>query len=160
MIRILAMDVDGTLTDGKIYMGENGEVMKMFDIKDGYAIYKFLPENNIVPVIVTGRTSKIVECRAAELGIVEIYQGVSDKAEQLQDIALLHSCNCKDIAYIGDDENDLPAMRVAGVTGCPANANASVIAAADYVSKYRGGDGAVRDFIEWVIRDAEQHGND
>lgn len=160
MIRILAMDVDGTLTDGKIYMGGDGEIMKMFDIKDGYAIYKFLPENNIIPVIVTGRRSKIVECRAAELGIVEVYQGVIDKAEKLHEIAGLHSCSCKDIAYIGDDENDIPAMRVAGVSGCPANASASVIAAAGFVSKYYGGDGAVRDFIEWVIRDAEQCRND
>lgn len=152
MIKIVAMDVDGTLTDGKIYMGEKGEIMKAFDIKDGYAIYQFLPANHIIPVIITGRASKIVANRAAELGILEVHQGVSDKTAKLYEIAKKYQCSCKNIAYIGDDENDLPAMKAAGVVGCPANASDSVKNAADFVSKYNGGNGAVREFIEWIIK--------
>ena len=75
-IKLFVMDVDGTLTDGKIYMGENGEIMKAFNVKDGYAIAHMLPEMEIIPVIITGRKSKIVENRAKELGITELYQGV------------------------------------------------------------------------------------
>ena len=78
-IKYLVMDVDGTLTDGKIYMGENGEVMKAFNIKDGYAISYFLPSNGIIPIVITGRKSKIVENRCKELGITEVHQGCIDK---------------------------------------------------------------------------------
>jgi 3-deoxy-D-manno-octulosonate 8-phosphate phosphatase (KDO 8-P phosphatase) len=151
MIKILAMDVDGTLTDGKVYIGDNGEIMKAFNIKDGYAIYKFLPENNILPVIVTGRISKIVEKRAVELGIKEVYQGISDKLAAMKEIAEKHNCKYDEIAYIGDDENDLPAMNIAGVVGCPADASASVKKVASFVSSCNGGSGAVREFVEWII---------
>ena len=80
-IKLLFMDVDGTLTDGKIYMGENGELMKTFDIKDGYAIAHMLPEMSIIPVIITGRTSKIVENCAKELHVTELYQRKYDKTD-------------------------------------------------------------------------------
>ena len=85
-IKMLVMDVDGTLTDGKIYMGSDGEVFKAFDVKDGYAI-AHLHEVGIIPVIITGRKSKIVENRAKELNIKEVYQGVSDKVEKLKEVA-------------------------------------------------------------------------
>ena len=85
MIKLLIMDVDGTLTDGRIYIGAQGEAMKAFDVKDGYAIAHLLPRLGIEPVILTGRTSRIVEQRAAALGIRRLYQGVSDKAARLLD---------------------------------------------------------------------------
>ena len=78
-IKLLVMDVDGTLTDGCIYTGSNGEMMKAFDVKDGYAIKHILPELGIIPAIITGRRSDIVACRARELDIEELYQGVADK---------------------------------------------------------------------------------
>jgi len=78
-IKMLVMDVDGTLTDGKIYMGQDGEIFKVFNVKDGYAIHELLPKYNIVPVIITGRISRIVENRAKEIGIKHIYQSVEDK---------------------------------------------------------------------------------
>ena len=87
-IKLLVMDVDGTLTDGKIYMGAEGEMMKAFDVKDGYGIAHILPRLGITPVIITGRRSGIVERRCAELGITELYQGVRDKLEKLRE--LLH----------------------------------------------------------------------
>ena len=86
-IKMLVMDVDGTLTDGKIYVGSQGEVMKAFNVKDGYAIARILPDLGIIPVIITGRTSSIVEYRAKEIGITELYQGVSDKLAQLKQVA-------------------------------------------------------------------------
>ena len=92
-VKLLVMDVDGTLTDGKIYIGDKGEVMKSFDVKDGYAIAHILPENNIVPVIITGRSSSIVKERAKELKITELYQGVSDKLIQLKIIAEKMQCS-------------------------------------------------------------------
>lgn len=156
MIKILAMDVDGTLTDGKIYMGENGEAMKAFNIKDGYAINVLLRKNNIVPVIITGRTSNIVERRASELGITEVHQGVSDKAAKLLEIAGKYNCTRENIAYIGDDDNDLDAIKVAGLVGCPADASENVKTAADFISNKSGGGGAVREFSEYIIEHKEQ----
>lgn len=151
MIKFFVMDVDGTLTDGKIYMGNDGEIMKAFSIKDGCGIHDLLIPAGITPVILTGRKSKIVENRCKEIGIVEIHQGVSDKVQRLQ----LISTNLSEVAYIGDDINDLSAMQAIkaanGKIGCPADAANAVIRVADFVSCKRGGDGCVREFIEWIL---------
>lgn len=151
-VKLLVMDVDGTLTDGKIYIGPDGEVMKAFDIKDGYGIHKILPQYGIVPVIITGRTSKIVEIRAAELGIKELYQGKHDKVETLMQVLKKYSCEPGSAAYIGDDILDLSCMKVCGVKGCPSDAVSEIKSICDYVCKAPGGHGAVREFIEWLIR--------
>lgn len=156
-IRLLFMDVDGTLTDGKIYMGDQGEAFKAFDIKDGYGIHEILPQHGIVPVIITGRTSKIVENRAAELGITELHQGKHEKLEVMREVLERFSCPPEEAAYIGDDLLDLPCMRFCGVCGCPADAVPAVRAACHFVSTKPGGNGAVRDFIEWLIT-PEAHG--
>lgn len=150
MIKLLIMDVDGTLTDGKIYMGPSGEVMKAFNIKDGYAIAHLLPEMGIVPVIITGRTSTIVENRAEELHITELHQGVSDKLGKLTEIEKKYHVTAKDIAYIGDDLNDLACMEYCGLSGCPADAAYEVKQTADYTTECKAGSGAVREFIEFL----------
>ena len=142
------MDVDGTLTDGKIYMGENGEVMKAFNVKDGYAIAHMLPEMGIIPVIITGRKSKIVENRAKELGITELYQGVGDKLAQLKIVAEKYNAAPEEIAYIGDDLNDLECIEFCGVTACPVDAVEKVKKTVNLVCNKKAGEGAVRDFIE------------
>lgn len=98
MVKYLVMDVDGTLTDGKIYMGNDGEMMKAFSIKDGCGIHDIAIPSGIVPVIITGRKSKILENRCAEIGITEIHQGVSDKVKKLKTITE----ELKGVAYIGD----------------------------------------------------------
>ena len=85
-IKILIMDVDGTLTDGSIYMGEYKEILKKFDVKDGYGIKNILPENGIIPVIITGRNSDILQNRCKELGIKDVIQGCSDKKNELEKI--------------------------------------------------------------------------
>jgi len=144
------MDVDGTLTDGKIYMGHNGEVCKAFNIKDGCGIHDIAIPAGITPVIITGRKSDIVLNRCRELGITEIYQGVSNKIEKLLSI----TSDFSTVAYIGDDINDLSCMiavkDAGGIIGCPKDAVHKVLEIVDYVSDHNGGDGAVRDFIEWL----------
>lgn len=146
------MDVDGTLTDGKIYMSNDGEAMKAFNVKDGCGIHDIAIPAGIDPVIITGRTSKILENRCKEIGIRNIYQGISNKMEKLRAITE----DFTSVAYIGDDINDLTCMilikEVGGIVGCPRDAVKEVIALADYVAEHNGGDGAVRDFIEWLVR--------
>ncbi len=151
MIKYLVMDVDGTLTDGKIYMGNDGEMMKAFNIKDGCGIHDILIPAGITPVIITGRTSMILENRCKELGITTLYQGISNKIEKLLEI----TTDLSSVAYIGDDINDLSCMEpikaVGGLVGCPVDAVKKVIDIADYIAEHNGGDGAVRDFIDWII---------
>lgn len=151
VIKYLAMDVDGTLTDGKINMCASGELFKSFSVKDGYAIHEILPQAGIIPVIITGRTSGIVKRRAREMGVRETYQGVSDKTEALKSV----TADLSRVAFIGDDLNDLCCMKAVkaagGVVGCPADAAKEVKEVADFVAKRDGGNGAVREFIEWII---------
>ena len=153
MIKYLVMDVDGTLTDGKIYIGTEGEIFKAFDVKDGYAIHYILPEYGITPVIITGRNSVILEKRCAEIGIKLLFQGVSDKIAVLRDVVKGASLDC--VAYIGDDLNDLECMQLikeeGGLIGCPSDAIKQVKATASFQSSKTGGNGAVREFIEELI---------
>lgn len=156
-IKILIMDVDGTLTDGKIHISSQGELFKAFDIKDGYGIHDLLPQAGIIPVVLTGRESTIVQNRCRELGVVHCYQGCRIKEVKLIELAREFDL-CSDeqgiyheIAYIGDDINDLPCMRRCGVIGCPANAVDAIKKIAHFVSAKDGGAGAVREFIEWLI---------
>ena len=134
MIKYFVMDVDGTLTDGKIYMSSNGELMKAFNIKDGCGIHDILIPANIIPVIITGRYSDIVLNRCNELGINKIFQGISDKLNQIINI----TSDLSEIAYIGDDLNDLASMKAikdcGGVVGCPCDAVDKIIELSDYVS--------------------------
>lgn len=148
--KILVMDVDGTLTDGKIYMSGSGELFKAFDIKDGYGINEILPRFGIVPVIITGRTSKIVENRARELGITELYQGKHEKLETMLQVMEKFECVPEEVAYIGDDILDIPCMERCGLVGCPSDAIDEVKAIATFVASKEGGRGAVREFIEWL----------
>ena len=138
-IKYLVMDVDGTLTDGKIYMGVHGELTKAFDIKDGYGIHDMLIPAGVTPVIITGRKSEILENRCGELGITNLFQGVKDK-----------------VAYIGDDLNDIECMKAVkeagGMTGCPRDAVKGVLSISNFRSKKNGGNGAVREFIEYLLK--------
>lgn len=141
------MDVDGTLTDGKIYMSAEGEMMKAFNIKDGYAI-AHLGEKHIVPVIITGRSSKILVKRCQELGIEELYQVIEDKVAKLLEICKKYQIEPNNVAYIGDDLNDLECMQKCGYSAAPAAPVQKVLDTVGYVCKHRGGEGAVREFIE------------
>lgn len=154
-IKVLVLDVDGTLTDGKVYIGEKGELFKAFDIKDGLGIHDILPKYGILPVIITGRQSTMLAVRCREIGIEYLYQGVRDKIDTLRkllDELGLDYANC---AYMGDDVNDLPCMRLAAVVGCPADAVEAVKQTAHYIAARNGGCGAVREFIEWLCKEEE-----
>lgn len=160
-IRFLVMDVDGTLTDGKIQMTSQGELFKSFNTKDGYGIKDILPLHNIIPVIITGRKSDIVTRRAAELNVLEVHQEVYNKAEKMDEILSRYQNNLtidklyQNVAFIGDDLNDLELMKrinqYHGLSGCPQNASTAIKEICHFVSKFEGGNGAVRDFIEWII---------
>lgn len=150
-IRILVMDVDGTLTDGKIYIGSDGEMLKAFNVKDGLGISK-LRTNNIIPAIITGRESEILKRRSEELKIEELYQGEENKISKLKELAERYKCSLSEVAYIGDDENDLQCIKVCGLSGCPADAVESVKEEVDIVCTKDGGQGAVREFIEYILK--------
>ena len=144
------MDVDGTLTDGKINISENGELFKSFSVKDGYGI-KLLIEHNIIPVIITGRISKIVELRAQELRIIEVHQGVADKRLKLMEIVDRYDLDLNQIAYIGDDLNDLDAISCVGISYAPADAILEVKKSVKCVLQSEGGNGALRECIDHIL---------
>ncbi|MDE7298913.1 MAG: 3-deoxy-D-manno-octulosonate 8-phosphate phosphatase [Lachnospiraceae bacterium] len=156
------MYVYGTLKDVKIYMGENGELFKAFNIKDGCGIKDILPRYGIQPVIITARESKILENRCRELEITELYQGVKNKLHKLDEVINSYSIEYgenltyKNVAYIGDDISDMQCMDViksaGGIVGCPFNAVKEVKEAADYISSQNGGEGSVREFIDWLVQ--------
>ena len=151
-IKILVIDVDGTLTDGKVYVGKEGELLKVFNIKDGYGIRNILPLHGIHPVIITGRDSVITEKRCEELGISELYQGISDKAAVLDHLLKKYDLNYSNIACIGDDLNDLECIEKAALSGCPLDSTPEILNRADYICKKEGGAGAVQEFIEWLCQ--------
>ena len=151
--KYLIMDVDGSLTDGKIYMGPAGEAVKAFSIKDGYAINYILKPKGIIPVVLTARNSSIVQNRCEELGIKDVYQGKLDKITALREI--VGESNLGSCAYFGDDIIDLkcmmPIKKVGGVVGCPADAVREVKAVSDYICVSKAGEGALREFSEWLV---------
>jgi 3-deoxy-D-manno-octulosonate 8-phosphate phosphatase (KDO 8-P phosphatase) len=156
-MKAIVFDVDGTLTDGNIYMGLNGEFMKSFNIKDGYGIHDIMPNYGLIPIIITSRKSEIVRNRCVELGIEHIYQDCHDKLLKLIEIATSLGMvrnergRYEELAYMGDDNIDLLPMEICGLKGCPADASKEVKSIVDFISTYDGGKGAAREFIEWVI---------
>jgi 3-deoxy-D-manno-octulosonate 8-phosphate phosphatase (KDO 8-P phosphatase) len=149
-IRMLALDVDGTLTDGMIYIGPQAEAMKAFSVRDGLGI-SLLRQAGLKLAIVTARQSSIVEIRAAELGFDVVIQSASDKATALRQLALQSELEVSEIAYMGDDWSDLPALSIAGLAAAPADATAPVLRASHWVSTRKAGQGAVREFAEWLL---------
>ena len=151
MIKLVLLDVDGTLTDGGIYRGNNGEELKRFNVKDGYAIVN-AQKLGIEFGIITGRKSELVEIRAKELKIKYLYQGISEKTVVLEEIIKKTGLTKGEIAYMGDDLNDLLIIKQVGLSGTPKDAVDEVIQVADFVSKKNGGSGAVREFIEHILK--------
>ena len=151
MIKLVLLDVDGTLTDGGIYRGNNGEELKRFNVKDGYAIVN-AQKLGIEFGIITGRKSELVEIRAKELKIKYLYQGISEKTVILEEIMKKDGLSKEEIAYMGDDLNDLLIMKQVGLSGTPKDAVDEVIQVADFVSKKNGGSGEVREFIEHILK--------
>lgn len=150
-IKLIVLDVDGTMTDGGVYIDNNGLELKKFNIKDGAGI--ILAESiGLEFMILTGRKSICVEQRAKELNIKYVCQGIHHKADYLKDFVRDKSFSAEHIAYIGDDLNDLPAMHFVGISACPLDATDEVKAYCDYVLPVNGGEGAVRSFINMLLK--------
>ncbi len=155
-IKMLIMDVDGTMTDGRLYFTAQGDAMKAFHAHDGYGILYKLPQAGILPVILTARNSPILEARARDLHITELHQGVRDKLRKLREIAGKQGISLENAAYIGDDVIDLPCMEACGLSACPADAMEEILGKVDYVCKKQGGRGAVREFIDYILAKNEE----
>lgn len=150
-VRLFVMDVDGTLTDGTITYGDDGGETKSFHARDGAGIH-LLKVAGIEAAIVTGRTSAAVTRRAAELGIVEVVQGVKDKAMAVRSLRYHRGLGADAVGYVGDDLSDLLAMREAAFSAAPADAADEVRRVATFVCTKPGGRGAVREAIETLLK--------
>ena len=149
-VKVALFDVDGVLTDGRLYIGEQGELFKAFHALDGHGL-KLLAQGGILPIIITGRDSSAVRRRIADLGLQHAHFGVKDKlalADQLLHVMGVDWCN---VAAIGDDWPDLPLLTRAAFACAPANAHAEVRAVAHHVTSARGGEGAAREFCDLLL---------
>jgi len=149
-IRLLLLDVDGVLTDGKIYLGDHGEELKSFHIRDGSALVRWQREGLNVALI-SGRSSGAVDRRARELGISEVYQGISDKLPIVDKIIVRYSCGEDETAYIGDDQTDLAVFSRVGFAITVEGAHPEAVKAADYQTTNKGGEGAVMEVIDLML---------
>jgi 3-deoxy-D-manno-octulosonate 8-phosphate phosphatase (KDO 8-P phosphatase) len=147
-IKMFVMDVDGTLTDGCTYYSEGGEELKRFNVKDGFGI-GLLQRNDIIPVILTGEKSKIVLSRAKKLNVKEVHVNVKDKLKKVSDYKVWLDLN---VAYVGDDLSDMGVMKKVALSFAPADAVEEVKKVAKVVTTRRGGEGAVREAIDYVLK--------
>ena len=152
LIKYWVLDVDGTLTDGSVYYDDADNEIKKFSVKDGI-IFDILQNCNMVAIVLTGRKCHATEYRMSELHVQHIFQGVKSKYDFLKEFMESNKIHKEEVGYIGDDLNDLHAMSLAGFIGCPADACSEAKMRADYISKLRGGYGAVRDVIEFVLKE-------
>ena len=150
-IRLLLLDVDGVLTDGRLYYDETGNELKAFNIQDGLGI-KLLQSNGIDVGIITGRSSALLTRRAKELGITRIIQGREDKLTALQEMLSEHPMEMHEIAFLGDDLPDLAVIKRVGLGATPANGNSFVARHADFQTQAAGGYGAVRELAELILQ--------
>lgn len=149
-IKLVILDVDGVLTDGALYYGAEGELMKAFNVRDGLGI-RLLLEHGISVAIITGRTSKIVEARAQELGIAYVYQGRLNKLQALEELSAHLQLDFSQMAFMGDDIIDLPILSRVGLAAIPKNAHPAVQAYSHFISGYKGGRGAVRELADFIL---------
>lgn len=149
-VRLVVLDVDGVLTDGSIWTGENGEVVKRFNTRDGLGI-KMLQAAGIPVAILTGRNSKQTAARAKELGITAVAQGKQFKTDAWHELLTSHGVTESECAYMGDDVPDIPVLSAAGLATAPSDADHSVKGIVHWVSDKPGGNGAVRSLAELIL---------
>ena len=149
-IKLLVLDVDGVLTSGQLFFTNSGEEIKAFNSLDGHGI-KMLQNSGVKVAIITGRTSHIVEKRAASLGINILVQGREDKLAALQEIRREHSFELQEIAHMGDDHPDLPLIKCLGLGISVDNAHWLVKQHAHWISQFKGGEGAVREACDLIM---------
>ena len=153
-IRLFASDVDGVLTDGGMYYSESGEELKKFNTRDGMGI-KLLQGAGIITALVTQERTKLVARRAEKLMIPEVHQGVMDKLTLVREMVDRLGLSMDDVAYIGDDVNDVAALKAVGFSATPADGMPQAAAVVDYICRKKGGEGAVREIVEMIL--AAQH---
>lgn len=153
MIELIVLDVDGTLTDGKITYTNNGDEIKAFDVADGLAIATWTKKFGKKAAIITGRTSKLVERRAKDLQIEHLYQGVHNKDEILENILKEENLEWNQVAAIGDDMNDYRMLKKAGLSFTPNNGSSYVKEIVNVVCQKDGGNGAVREMLEYIFKE-------
>lgn len=149
--KLIVIDVDGTMTDAGIYYDETGNELKKFCTKDAAGFFA-AKQMGIKTMVLTGRECAATSRRMAELKVDYVYQDIKNKVEFLTEFMRMNGISKEQLVYIGDDLNDLPPMRLAGFIGCPADSCSEIIDIADYVSIKKGGEGAVRDIIEHILR--------
>lgn len=151
-IRLVALDMDGTLTDGSINMGVEGELFKRFSCRDGLAI-SAARRHGLRIAVITGRMGPVILRRAQELGIEKnIMAGVSAKGRALRQLAADQELPLSAVAFMGDDLNDLPALQIAGLSAAPVDAAEDVKRRVDFLAPHPGGEGAVRDLLELILK--------
>ncbi len=149
-LKLMAFDVDGVLTDGRLYYGPDGEALKVFNTLDGHGLKK-LAASGVTLALITGRDTPMVARRAAELGIQHVIQGREDKGVALADLAASLGVTARETGYAGDDEPDVPALQWAQIAFAPASGHGCARAAADHVTRARGGEGAVREICDALL---------
>jgi len=149
-IRLFATDLDGVLTDGGMYYAESGDEWKKFNTRDGMGI-KLLQRAGLITAIVTQERTKLVARRAEKLAIPELHQGVMDKLLRVREMVARHGLTLSQVAYIGDDINDLETLKAVGFSATPADGMPQVAAVVDYICQKKGGEGAVREIIEMIL---------
>lgn len=149
-VRLMVFDVDGVLTDGSLYYGENGELFKRFHALDGHGL-RLLIEGGLTVALITGRSGPIAARRAAELGIADVMQGIRDKSAALTELCQRHNVTLTQTGFMGDDIIDLPAMKRVGFAASVPNAPGYVAQAAHWVAANPGGGGAVRECCDLLL---------
>lgn len=149
-LRLMAFDVDGVMTDGRLLFGPNGEELKIFNTLDGHGLKK-LASSGVTLAIITGRNSPMVAKRAADLGIEHVIQGREDKGVALEALANSLNIPARETGYAGDDEPDVSALRWAQLSFAPANAHDCAKDAADHITGRSGGEGAVREICDAIL---------
>ena len=149
-LRLMAFDVDGVMTDGRLYFSPDGEILKVFNSLDGHGL-KQLAASGVTLAIITGRNTPMVAKRAADLGIEHVIQGREDKGDALADLANMLGISAEQTGYAGDDEPDVSALQWAQLSFAPANAHECAKQAADFITERRGGEGAVREICDAIL---------
>ncbi len=154
-IALVVLDVDGVLTDGRLWYGPDGETLKAFNVRDGHGI-KSLVAAGVGVAVISGRRSAAVTARMRELGVADVAQGVSDKARALAELLKRNAVDPRRVACLVDDTPDLGLMAAVGMPAAVADAHPDVLAAARHVTRAAGGHGAVREFCDFLLaaRDA------
>ena len=150
-IKAFIFDVDGVLTDGKLHISESGELLRQMNVKDGYAMKQAIKKGYEV-CIISGGNNPAVKSRLKTLGLTNIYLGVDDKMERLDEFSDVYDIPFQNICYMGDDIPDLQVMQAVGLATCPQNAVPEIKAVAQYISHRNGGEACVRDIIEQVMK--------